>query len=43
LGTHQPGDATRGWITFEVPEGAALTTLTYDLTFGKSRVAFDLR
>jgi hypothetical protein len=42
-GQHQPGEATRGWVTFEVPEGLPLATLTYDPTFGKSRVLFDLR
>jgi Domain of unknown function (DUF4352) len=42
-GDHAPGEATRGWVTFEVPEALALATLTYDPTFGKSRVVFDLR
>lgn len=42
-GNHQAGEVSRGWVTFEVPEGAALASLTYDPTFGKSRVVFDLR
>jgi hypothetical protein len=42
-GDHQPGEASRGWVTFEVPEGMALATVTYDPTFGSSRATFDLR
>lgn len=42
-GEQEVGEATRGWVTFEVPEGATLATLSYDPTFGKSRVVFDLR
>jgi hypothetical protein len=43
-GKQQPGDTSRGWVTFEVPEGVGLATLTYDPTFGRVRaVVFDVR
>lgn len=41
-GEQQPGEASRGWVTVEVPTDARLSTLTYDPTFGRSRVVFDL-
>jgi hypothetical protein len=44
FGKQQPGDISRGWVTFEVPEGIGLATLTYDPTFGRVRaVVFDVR
>ena len=42
-GTQPPGDITRGWITFAAQVGAPLATFSYDPTFGKNRVVFDLR
>lgn len=35
LGDAQPGQTSRGWVTFEIPTGAQLYTLTYDPTFGR--------
>jgi hypothetical protein len=42
-GKQQPGEAARGWVTFEVPVNAALATLAYDPAFGANRVQFDIR
>jgi len=42
-GTQQPGEATRGWIAFEIPEGAQLATFTYGVNSGSSPVTVGLR
>lgn len=42
-GKHQPGEKSRGWITFEVAAGAPLATFSYDPTFGASKVVFDIK
>lgn len=36
-----PGDITRGWVTFEVPADARVTTFSYTLSAG-GRIIFDL-
>lgn len=41
-GTQQPGEATRGWIAFEIPEGAQLATFTYGVNSGSSPVTVGL-
>jgi hypothetical protein len=42
-GKQQPGDATRGWITFELPADTQPALLVYTPDFGRNRVQFDLR
>ena len=42
-GTLQPGQATRGWVNFEVPAGAVLLSFTYDPTAIKGPATVPLR
>lgn len=42
-GVHQPGESSRGWVTFEVPQVVQLATLTYTVPAGNIRVTIDLR
>ena len=41
-GDQQPGDTSRGWITFELPADAPLATLTYTPPGARDRVVFRL-
>ena len=41
-GQQQPGEATRGWVTFEIPMDSQLAILSYDPAFGRNRTTFDL-
>lgn len=43
LGTVQPNETSRGWITFEVPNNERSISITYDPTFGKGPATIDLR
>lgn len=43
LGTVQPNETSRGWITFEIPIGERAISITYDPTFGKGPATIDLR
>lgn len=38
-GTNQPGEKSRGWVTFEIPSGAVLASFTYS-DFGGDAVTF---
>jgi hypothetical protein len=42
-GVHQQGESSRGWIGFEIQEGAQLATFTYTVPAGNLRVIMDLR
>ena len=41
-GSLEPGLSVRGWLSFEVPMDAKLTTLIYDPPIGRTRIIFDV-
>jgi hypothetical protein len=43
-GTLAPGDGVRGWLAFDVPQGAQLATFSYEpIDFSGTRIVVDLR